>query len=157
MYPGSAKTGFVDARGEVAGAVKVGTAAEGADCAGPACLRACFLAGAGDLRVAMGLAPSPAWGSVEERNGGWYEDPTQDSKICARRENLVCFPKLREDKGFCLTMYRLEIVVADGVQNACSAVRAPGAGSSPERRGCSTGFGRKCCRNRNLAHQGNFH
>jgi len=79
MYPGSAKTGFVDARGEVAGAVKVGTAAEGADCAGPACLRACFLAGAGDLRVAMGLAPSPAWGSVEERNGGWYEDPTQKS------------------------------------------------------------------------------
>jgi hypothetical protein len=74
MNPGSAKTGFVVTRSVAAEveAVKAGTSAAGADWAPPVCLRARFLAGEGDLRVAM-EAPFPAWES------GWYEDTTQKS------------------------------------------------------------------------------
>jgi hypothetical protein len=57
---GSANTGLLALRGVAIVVAKIGSDAGGADGAAPTCLRACFLAGTGDLRVAIKLSPLSA-------------------------------------------------------------------------------------------------
>jgi hypothetical protein len=103
MYPGSAKTGFVAARGEAAGveAVKGGTSAAGVNSEAPVCLLTRFLAEEEDLRVAMGLlfrlgVGRETEGWIVRRSGVKVELKFKD--LWERREPFLR-QKLWMDKG----------------------------------------------------------